>query len=102
MVIVAGWVRTAPGEIDRFLPAAQAMIHASRAEAGCIEYAYARDLLDADALRISERWTDEAALAAHFQTPHMAAFNQAMASLTILGASVHMYVGEHKRALIER
>lgn len=102
MVIVEGWVRTAPGDVDRLLPTAQAMISASRAESGCIEYAYARDLLDPDTLRISERWADEAALMAHFQAPHMATFNQAMASLTMLSASVHMYVGEHKRALIER
>lgn len=102
MIIVEGWVRLPPGAIEPFLPAAQAMVAASRAEAGCLEYAYARDLIEPDTLRIIERWTDEAALTAHFQTPHMAAFSAALGSLTMSAASVQVYAGEHRRAILER
>lgn len=78
------------------------MIAASRAEAGCLDYAYARDLIDPDILRIAERWRDEAAMEAHFATPHLIAFRQALAALDIKAGAVHVYAGEHQRALIER
>lgn len=102
MIIVEGWVRLPPGAIERFLPAAEAHIRASRQEPGCLDYAYARDLLDPDVLRITEHWADDAALQSHFQTPHTAAFNQALASLAMQAASVHIFSGQHVRALIER
>lgn len=102
MILVEGWVRLAPGAIDQFLPAARAMISASRAEPGCLDYAYARDLLEPDTLRIAELWKDEAALAEHFRTPHMATFQAALATLAIEAASVQVYAGERQRALIER
>jgi|CXWL01.1.fsa_nt_gi quinol monooxygenase YgiN len=102
MIIVEGWVRLAPGALEQFLPAATAMIAASRAEPGCLDYAYGRDLLDPDIVRIAERWTDEAAMAAHFETPHLIAFRQTLAALDIKAGAVHVYTGEHQRALIER
>ena len=39
-VLVSGWVRLAPENVARTLPAARAMMAASRAEDGCHEYAY--------------------------------------------------------------
>lgn len=102
MIFVEGWVRLPPGAIDDFLPAAEAQIRASRAETGCLDYAYARDLLEPNTLRIAERWQDEAALQAHFQTAHTAAFNKILSTLAMEAASLHVYDGAHKRALIER
>jgi quinol monooxygenase YgiN len=49
-----------------------AMLAASRAEEGCLEYAYAEDVADPGLIRVFEVWRDQAALDAHFQTPHMA------------------------------
>ena len=46
-------------------------IAASRAEAGCVAYAYAEDVIEPGLLRVNEAWTDRAALDAHFETPHM-------------------------------
>lgn len=63
--------------------ALEAMITASREEEGCIEYAYSQDILDPSILRIVEKWVDDAALAYHFQTPHMAAFQKALAELDV-------------------
>ena len=51
---------------------------ASRAESGCEDYTFSVELNDPGVLRITERWRDMAALAAHFATPHMAAFGAAM------------------------
>lgn len=104
MIIVEGWVRVADaGEIDRLRAAAVEMMRATKTEEpGCLDYAFATDLSDATLLRIIERWTDEAALAAHFATAHMATFNQALASAQIVSASVKAYSGEVVRTLIER
>jgi quinol monooxygenase YgiN len=57
------------------------MVAASNAEEGCIAYAFTQDVLQPGVLHIVEKWTDDAALAAHFATPHMAAFGAAIAGM---------------------
>ncbi|MFM7404436.1 MAG: putative quinol monooxygenase [Erythrobacter sp.] len=57
------------------------MVAASNAEEGCITYAFTQDLVQPGIIHIVEKWTDEAALAAHFATPHMAAFGAGIAGL---------------------
>jgi len=71
-VIVAGTVRVPPENVERFRPHMEAMLAASRAEDGCVEYSYAVDVADQGLIRVFEVWRDEAALKAHFATPHMA------------------------------
>ena len=79
MVIVMGTVRVDPDAIERLRPAMEAMMAASRAEDGCLTYAYALDMLEPGLVRVSELWTDRASLEAHFRTPHMATWRQALA-----------------------
>ncbi len=100
MVIVEGWVRMAPDVLAKFEPAAVKMITASRAEAGCIDYAYARDLLDPGVLRIAEKWRDQAALDVHFATPHMAEFLVVLGSVERQGGDVRVYDSEETRRMI--
>lgn len=83
MLMVIGTAKLGAGALDQGREALDAMITASRQEEGCIDYAYAVDVLDSSLLRITEKWVDEAALITHFQTPHMAAFQQALADLDI-------------------
>lgn len=78
MVIVMGTVRVDPDTIERLRPAMEVMTAASRAEDGCLMYAYSLDLLEPGLVRVSELWTDRAALQAHFQTPHMAVWRTAL------------------------
>lgn len=54
------------------------MVRKSRAEDGCLDYTFARDLADPDTLVVFERWRDRAALDAHGRSEHMANFQQAM------------------------
>ncbi|MBN90744.1 MAG: antibiotic biosynthesis monooxygenase [Erythrobacteraceae bacterium] len=54
------------------------MVRASRAEDGCIDYAFASDLADPDTLILFERWRDQAALDAHGKSDHMATFQEFM------------------------
>ncbi|MDJ0977090.1 MAG: putative quinol monooxygenase [Erythrobacter sp.] len=83
MLMVIGTAKLGVNAIDAGREAFEAMITASREEDGCIDYAYAIDVLDPHVLRITEKWVDEAALAAHFRTPHMAAFQKALAALDV-------------------
>ena len=102
MIIVEGWVRMAGEDIDALRVAAAEMMRATKAaEPGCLEYAFALDLAEPGLLRVIERWVDEAALSAHFATPHMAAFNQALAGATILGARIKAYAANEARTIME-
>lgn len=100
MIIVQGWVRLAPRDIAALRPAAAAMVAATLAEPGCIAYSFAEDLLEPGVMRIAELWADEAALDAHFATPHMASFNAALAGASLTGASVKAYKGEEWKTLV--
>ncbi|HYE45968.1 MAG TPA: putative quinol monooxygenase [Caulobacter sp.] len=79
MILVMGTVRVDPDAVERLRPAMEAMLAASRAEDGCLDYAYALDLIEPGLVRVSERWTDRASLEAHFRTAHMATWRQALA-----------------------
>jgi len=83
MLIVLAEATLGDGALDKGRAAFTAMIEASRKEEGCIAYSYAVDVLDPAKLVIVEKWVDDAALAYHFGTPHMAAFQQALAGLDI-------------------
>lgn len=100
MLIIEGWLQFAPGEIDKFDEAARQMVEATRQEEGCLHYAFARDLNDPDIIRISERWVDEAALEAHFASPHMAAFGAGLAQVERLGSDVRLYHGDEVRRIM--
>ena len=83
MLIVLAVAQLGEGAIDKGRAALETMISASREEEGCIDYSYAIDILDPNRLIIVEKWVDDAALAFHFQTPHMAAFQLALQNLEV-------------------
>lgn len=83
MLIVLAKARVGEGALDKARGAIAAMVAASNAEEGCIAYAFTQDLGDPSILHIVEKWQDDAALAAHFATPHMAAFSAAIAGLDV-------------------
>ncbi|MBD1872953.1 antibiotic biosynthesis monooxygenase [Nodosilinea sp. FACHB-131] len=94
MILVSGKVRFHQDDLERIRPAIAVMINASLAEDGCIDYAYSIDVLDPTVMRIIERWRDRAALAAHFQTPHMAQWNAVLAELDISDRELFMMDGD--------
>ena len=83
MLMVIGTAKLGEGALDAGRAALEAMVTASREEEGCIDYAYAMDLVDPAIMRITEKWVDDAALVTHFQTPHMAAFQKALGELDV-------------------
>jgi quinol monooxygenase YgiN len=98
-VIVAGTVRVPPANIARIKPAMDRMLAASRAEDGCIAYSYAVDVQDPGLVRIFEVWRDQAALEAHFRTPHMAEWRSAGAGLELSDRKLFLYQIASERPL---
>ncbi len=100
MIIVEGWIELSEGDIETIRDAALTMMADTRKEEGCLLYVYSTELENPDTIRIAERWENMEALQAHGKTPHMTAFNKAMAGVTILGASVKAYPAEQGSTLI--
>ena len=67
------------------------MVRKSRAEDGCLDYAFATDLADPDTLVLFERWRDKDALDAHGKSAHMAEFQQVMAANPPASRELRMY-----------
>ncbi len=65
MIIVAGHFVVDPDQREEFLRSRADVMRASRAEAGCITYAFSPDPLDAGRVLLFERWESKAALAGH-------------------------------------
>lgn len=83
MIIVLGSFRIPPSMVEAVRPAMEAMVTASRQEEGCIEYAYALDVLDPGLVRVAEKWRDRDALEAHFRTAHIAEWRAQVSALAV-------------------
>jgi quinol monooxygenase YgiN len=91
MLVIIGTIRL-PAEN---LPAARGVMATvvawSRAEAGCLAYAYAEDVLDAGLIHISEVWEDQASLDRHLASDHLAAWRAAWPALGIGERNLVLY-----------
>lgn len=94
MIMISGTIRLPADGLARALPAMRAMMAASRAEAGCLAYAYAADLEQPGLIHVVERWDSRAALAAHFASPHLAAWRAQFADLGIHDRQLTLVEGD--------
>jgi quinol monooxygenase YgiN len=99
MIVITGTVRIPFGSLDKVRPAMKAMLEGSRAEPGCIHYAYAEDVFEPGLIWVSESWTDGAALQAHAQTAHMLAWREAGAALGLHDRQLTVYEVASSRPL---
>ncbi|MDR6116494.1 MULTISPECIES: putative quinol monooxygenase [unclassified Sphingomonas] len=94
-LLIVGTVRLPPDNLDAARPVMRRMVEASRAEPGCLEYGYAEDVLDPGLIHVKEIWADQAALDAHFASPHIAEWRAAWPVLGIGERDLRVYaVGE--------
>lgn len=91
MILIAGTVRFPAEHMPAARPVMARMVTATRAEDGCIQYAFAEDVLEPGLIHISELWRDAAALDAHRETPHMAAWRAEAAGLGSHGRDLRFY-----------
>lgn len=91
MIIVMGTVRVPVENIDAIRPMMAKVIAASLAEDGCIQYAYAQDVLDPELIHVAEKWRNKAALEAHFQMLHMKVWAEERATLGLFQRKIRMF-----------
>lgn len=76
------------------------MATASESEPGCRIYRFGFDIEDDRVVHLHEEWEDEFALVAHFDTPHMATYREAIADLVDGATELAVFEAE-ERALPE-
>jgi quinol monooxygenase YgiN len=91
MIVVVGQFRIPAERMAEARPLMAKVMVATRAEAGCIEYNYAEDLLDPGLIRVSEVWETREQLAAHLKTPHMAVWGEERMGLGLSGRAITVY-----------
>lgn len=99
MLLIVGTVRFPPGEMAEARPAMERMIAASRAEPGCLGYAYAEDILEPGLIRVSEAWQDETSFAAHASSTHLHQWRADCAALGAFDRKLWRYDGGSARLL---
>ena len=91
MLVIAGTVKVRPETRAEAVQAALRMARATIGEPGCTAYRFSADLEDPDTFLIFEQWESEAALMAHFQSPHMAEFNAQIARFLAAPPAINRY-----------
>ncbi|MER9163038.1 putative quinol monooxygenase [Mesorhizobium sp. M0715] len=91
MLLIIGTIRLPPNKLEEAKPAMERMVSGSRAEVGCLEYSYAQDVFDAGLIRVTEVWSDRAALDAHFRSPHIADWRASWPALGIGERNLVLY-----------
>ena len=98
MIVVIGAFQLPLASLAAAREAMARVIAASRAEPGCLSYAYAEDILAPGLFRVSEAWESRAALAEHFKAAHMNQWQRERADLGMSDRAVTAYeVGDAER-----
>ena len=98
-IIVAGTVRVPSDRLAAFRPHMIAMLNATRAEDGCLDYSYAEDVGEPGLIRVFEVWRDQAALDAHFTKPHLAVWRATWPQFGVSDRRLFAYEVASKRAV---
>jgi quinol monooxygenase YgiN len=91
MLVIAGTIQIDPSKQEVATPAALEAMRATRDEKGCLSYTFSADLVEPGLIHVFEEWESQEALDAHFETPHMATFQQAMAGFGVQGMKIQRY-----------
>lgn len=94
MIVVVGQFRLPADRMAEARPVLVKVMLATRAEAGCVEYNYAEDVLDPGLIRVSEVWQSREQLSAHMQTPHMALWIEERIGLGLTERSITVYAAD--------
>jgi quinol monooxygenase YgiN len=89
MLIVAGHFDVDPAEREEFIADRVEIIRASRAEPGCITYAFSADPIEPGRVLLFERWESKPALATHLEGLRSAP--PTAHDIQILGAKIQQY-----------
>ena len=83
MIIVSGHIDIQADKRDEAVQLVLWMATETRLEDGCLHYHFYGDLAQPNRFLVYEEWRDLDALQAHFQTDHMATFNQQLPAFLV-------------------
>jgi len=100
MIVVSGTIDLDPANADAAVTAFTTVAEATLAEEGCSTYGFWADPAQPGRYRVFEEWADQAALDAHFATPHLAAFLGGIGTLGVTGTDISKYqVGDKSKLM---
>ena len=94
MIVVLGTALARPDTLDEMRRLSIEHVDRSRGEPGCLSHEVAIDALRPLQLSFTERWSDAAALAAHFQVDASRRFAKALAALGAEPPRMTLYVAD--------
>jgi quinol monooxygenase YgiN len=94
MIIVLGSVTVQEARLPEALAQSQAHVARSRLEPGCLSHAVYQDPETPGRLVFVEEWSDQAALARHFEVPASRAFMKSISELATEPPSMSVFNAE--------
>jgi quinol monooxygenase YgiN len=91
VLLIVGTIRLPPANLSAARPVMRRMVETSRAEDGCLDYAYAEDVLDPGLIHVRELWRDQRALDRHFGSEHLGIWRGHWADLGIGARDLRLY-----------
>ncbi len=91
LIVIVGQFDLHPDDADAAAALMYVMMTETMKEQGCLHYAYSRDLSNPSRFQLSELWASDTALAAHFQTGHMATYRAGIGRLRVERRTVKRY-----------
>lgn len=91
MIVVIGNVLVHEGQFEAALQLSLEHVVRSRAEPGCISHGVHQDAENPRRLVFVEEWSDQAALARHFEVPASRQFAKALAALAAQTPTMSVY-----------
>lgn len=97
MKIVIARAQVSPDSRETFVAAARGCVAATRQEAGCLAYDIYESLTATGTFVSVEQWVSEAAIDAHFQLPHTAAFLATAAACVVAPPLIEEFEAGERR-----
>lgn len=91
MIIISGTIDFAPEAIEPLFEESRALIEGALQEEGCLDYDWCPNPLVPGQVRVFERWTNEAALQAHFDCHWYTDMAATLHKYEILGTDILKY-----------
>ncbi len=91
MIAIIARVVIAPGDADKYVELARALVEPTRKEKGCEVYGMSRDICEPNVVWISEQWATQEDLDNHLSTPLIKDFLDKTSSLEVLSMDDRQY-----------
>ncbi|MDR2845524.1 MAG: antibiotic biosynthesis monooxygenase [Puniceicoccales bacterium] len=89
--IILAIIRVKKDGLQKFFPAAKAVVEATRKEPGNVSYVLLANPEDAQSFYFVEHWKDQAAIEAHFAAEHFKTFGKALGELAEGAPKITIY-----------